>query len=97
MSEKCKPEAFSDTYRDDLMKRIQQKVKAGQTHALTEPEEEAAERPTGGAKVVDLMSLLEKSLAQKGGGASDGAARATKRKHSSARRRTANPRTARRA
>ncbi len=47
MSEKWKPEAFSDTYRDDLMKRIQQKVKAGQTHTLTEPEEEAAERPTG--------------------------------------------------
>ena len=40
MTEKWKPEAFSDTYRDDLMKRIEQKVKAGQTHTLTEPEEE---------------------------------------------------------
>jgi len=97
MSEKWKPEVFTDTYRDDLMKRIQQKVKAGQTHTLTEPEEEAAERPTGGAKVVDLMSLLEKSLAQKGGSSGDTAARATKRKHSAARRRTASPRAARRA
>jgi DNA end-binding protein Ku len=97
MSEKWKPEAFTDTYRDDLMKRIQQKVKAGQTHTLTEPEEEGAERPAGGAKVVDLMSLLEKSLAQKGGGASDGAARASKRKHSAARRRSTIPRAARRA
>ncbi len=97
MSEKWKPEVFTDTYRDDLMKRIQQKVKAGQTHTLTEPEEEAADRPTGGGKVVDLMSLLEKSLAQKGGGSSDSAARATKRKHSSARRRSVNPRAARRA
>jgi DNA end-binding protein Ku len=97
MSEKWKPEAFSDTYRDDLMKRIQQKVKAGQTHALTEPEEEATERPTGGGKVVDLMSLLEKSLAQKGGGAADGAARASKRKHSAVRRRTNNARASRRA
>jgi DNA end-binding protein Ku len=95
MSEPWKPEAFTDTYRDDLMKRIEQKVKAGQTHALTEPEEEATERPTGGTKVVDLMSLLEKSLAQKGG--SDTAARASKRKHSAARRRTAQSRTARRA
>jgi DNA end-binding protein Ku len=77
------------------MKRIEQKVKAGQTHTLTEPEEEAAERPTGGGKVVDLMSLLEKSLAQKGG--SPVAARATKRKHAAARRRTSNSRTARRA
>ena len=43
MSEKWKPEAFTDTYRDDLMKRIEQKVKAGQTHTLTEPE---ARRPS---------------------------------------------------
>ena len=97
MSEKWKPEAFGDTYREDLMKRIQQKVKAGETHALTEPEEEAAgERPAGG-KVVDLMSLLEKSLAQKGGGSADTTARASKRKHAAARRRTTNPRAARRA
>jgi DNA end-binding protein Ku len=95
MSEKWKPDVFTDTYRDDLLKRIQQKVKAGQTHTLTEPEEEATERPTGGGKVVDLMSLLEKSLAQKGG--SETSERASKRKHSAARRRTANPRTARRA
>ncbi len=60
MSENWKPEAFTDTYRDDLMKRIEQKVKAGQTHTLTEPEAEAAERATGGGKVVDLMSLLRK-------------------------------------
>jgi DNA end-binding protein Ku len=94
MSEKWKPEVFTDTYRDDLMKRIQQKVKAGQTHTLTEPEEEASGRPAGSGKVVDLMSLLEKSLAQKGGGSPDNAARASKRKHSAARRRSANPRAA---
>jgi hypothetical protein len=41
--------------------------------------------------------LLEKSLAQKGGGASEGAVRASKRKHSAARRRTSVQRTARRA
>ena len=92
MSEKWKPEVFTDTYRDDLMKRIEQKVKAGQTHTLTEPEGEATERATGGGKVVDLMSLLEKSLAQKGG--SPVAERATKRKHSAARRRTGHSRTA---
>ena len=97
MSEKWKPEAFADTYRDDLMKRIHQKVKAGQTHTLTEPEKETTERATGDGKVVDLMSLLEKSLAQKGGGASDGAARASKRKHSAVRRRTTNARATRRA
>jgi len=99
MTEKWHPEQFKDTYRDDLMKRIEQKVKAGQTHTLTEPEAEATERATGGGKVVDLMSLLQRSLDQKsrGGGDGESAARASKRKHSAARRRTANPRAARRA
>ena len=97
MTEKWKPETFSDTYRDDLMKRIQQKVKAGQTHTLTEPEEEAAEqRATGGGKVVDLMSLLQRSLDQKGG-VGEPLTRASNRKHSAVRRRTSNPRASRRA
>jgi DNA end-binding protein Ku len=97
MTEKWKPDAFSDTYRDDLMKRIDDKVKAGQTHTLTEPEAEATERVVGGgAKVVDLMSLLQRSLDQKGG-TSAPAARASKRKHSAARRRTSGARAARRA
>jgi DNA end-binding protein Ku len=97
MTEKWQPDAFKDTYRDDLMKRIEQKVKAGQTHTLTEPEAEATEtRATGGGKVVDLMSLLERSLAQKGG-AAPAAERATKRKHSAVRRRSSVSRTARRA
>jgi len=100
MSEKWKPEAFTDTYRDDLLKRVEQKVKAGQTHTLTEPETETTAKAPGGGKVVDLMSLLEKSLAQKSGGTpgtSETAARASKRKHSAARRRTTNARAARRA
>ncbi len=67
MTEKWQPQAFKDTYRDDLMKRIEQKVKAGQTHALTQPEEEVTEqRAATGGKVVDLMSLLQRSLDQKG-------------------------------
>jgi DNA end-binding protein Ku len=97
MSEIWKPEAFTDTYRDDLMKRIEQKVKAGQTHTLTAPEKEVEERATGGGKVVDLMSLLQRSLEQKGGSAGEGTARATKRKHVAARRRTTNSRAVRRA
>jgi DNA end-binding protein Ku len=83
MSEPWKPETFEDTYKNDLMKRIEQKVKSGQTHALTEPEAEATERATTGGKVVDLMSLLQKSLDQKGArGAGDGAGRRSKLLHS---------------
>jgi len=92
MTEKWQPDQFKDTYRDDLMKRIEQKVKAGQTHTLTEPEAEVTEqREAGGGKVVDLMSLLQRSLDQRGG-SGDTAARASKRKHSAARRRSSSVR-----
>ena len=100
MTEKWQPETFKNTYRDDLMKRIQEKVKAGQTHALTQPEAEVTEqRVAAGGKVVDLMSLLQRSLDQRGRGAGndDSSARATKRKHTAVRRRSSNARAARRA
>ena len=99
MTEKWQPGQFKNTYRDDLMKRIQEKVKSGQTHALTQPDEEAARPRASGGKVVDLMSLLQRSLDQKGSARADDAtaARASKRKHSAARRRTTNTRASRRA
>lgn len=100
MTDGWQPEAFEDTYRHDLMKRIEQKVKAGQTHTLTEPESEAAETRATGGKVVDLMSLLQRSLDQKGSARSadvSSVTRGSKRKHSAARRRSSNARPARRA
>ncbi len=98
MTEDWHPGQFTNTYRDDLMKRIEQKIKSGQTHALTQPEAEVTEQRAPGGKVVDLMSLLERSLEQRGrGAANEGAARASKRKHSAARRRSTNSRAARRA
>jgi DNA end-binding protein Ku len=101
MTEKWTPNAFEDTYREDLMKRIEEKVKAGQTHTLTEPEaDEAKGRAAGGGKVVDLMSLLERSLEKstsRGTASNDTVARASKRKHTAVRRRTSNSRAARRA
>jgi DNA end-binding protein Ku len=100
MTEAWKPDTFHNTYRDDLMKRIEEKVKSGETHALTEPEAGTAASRTGGGKVVDLVSLLQRSLEQKGGArpaAGAAATRGSKRKHSAARRRTTNVRSARRA
>jgi DNA end-binding protein Ku len=57
------PEKFHDTYHEDLLKRIEAKVKAGQTEEITEPEKEA--KPAKGADVIDLMSLLKKSVEAK--------------------------------
>jgi DNA end-binding protein Ku len=63
MAEEWQPEKYKDTYREDLLKRIQQKVKAGQTREITQPEKE--ERAAGGAEVIDLMALLKKSVESK--------------------------------
>jgi len=73
MADQWKPERYHDTYHEDLMKRIEAKIKAGQTEEITEPEKE--ERPAKGAEVVDLMALLRKSVQ---GGGRKGAARAEK-------------------
>jgi DNA end-binding protein Ku len=63
MSEKWKPDKFKDTYREDLLARIEEKVKAGQTEEITEPEKGRKER--AGADVIDLMALLKKSVERK--------------------------------
>jgi DNA end-binding protein Ku len=64
MAEEWQPAKYKDTYREDLLKRIEHKVKAGQTKEITQPEKE--ERPAGGAEVIDLMALLKKSVESKG-------------------------------
>ena len=64
MSDEWQPSKYKDTYREDLVKRIEEKVKAGETEEITEPEKE--ERPAKGADVIDLMSLLKKSVEKKG-------------------------------
>jgi DNA end-binding protein Ku len=63
MSDEWKPEKYKDTYRHDLMKRIEEKVKAGETEEITEPEKERT--PEKGAEVIDLMQLLKKSVEKK--------------------------------
>jgi len=65
MSEHWNPSEFHNTYHEDLMARIEQKIREGETHELTKPEAESKEeRPT--AKVIDLAELLKASLGNKG-------------------------------
>jgi DNA end-binding protein Ku len=63
MAEAWKPEKFKDTYRDDLMARINEKIKQGQTEEITAPEKGGKE--TASADVIDLMALLKKSVERK--------------------------------
>lgn len=60
MASKWDPTKYRDEYRDDVLELIHRKVKAGQTHTILEPEEEAPKRPR--REVVDLMPLLKQSL-----------------------------------
>src|SRR5438067_7576322 len=64
MAGEWQPEKYHDTYHEDLLQRIEAKVKAGETEEITEPAKE--EKATKGAEVIDLMSLLKKSV--EGGG-----------------------------
>jgi DNA end-binding protein Ku len=61
MSAQFQPGHFKDTYRSDLRRRVQEKLRKKQTHALdVEPRESA--RPK--AQVIDLTEALKASLAK---------------------------------
>ena len=64
MADEWQPAKYHDTYHEDLLKRIEQKVKAGETEEITEPEK--GEKEPARADVIDLMALLKKSVAQIG-------------------------------
>jgi DNA end-binding protein Ku len=61
MAEHWKPGDFKNTYHQDLMRRIREKIKAGETKEITEPEKGEATAPRT-AKVIDLAALLQQSL-----------------------------------
>lgn len=62
MAAKWQPEQYTDTYREDLLKLIDEKVKSGQLTTVSETPSEEAEAAPG--KVVDIMSLLKRSMEQ---------------------------------
>jgi len=97
MSEPWHPEHYRDTYTSDLLKRVREKVKAGETRTLTVGEK-APRSDRGDGKVVDLVALLQQSLGRKktAGDAKAPAAVRSARTVSDMRRRAARSRVARR-
>jgi DNA end-binding protein Ku len=63
MSGAFDPAAFEDTYRADLMRRVQEKIRKKETHSLDADTGAQAERPK--AQVIDLMEALKNSLKKK--------------------------------
>jgi len=54
---------FKDTYHEDLMRRIEEKIRKGQTKEITEPDE-SKQAPRKSAQIIDLVALLKESLDQ---------------------------------
>ena len=74
MSSKWNPEKYKDDYREALMEVIEEKVEAGGKEIEEKPKK--APKPT---KVIDLVSVLQKSLDQTG--TKKKAATKSRRKH----------------
>jgi DNA end-binding protein Ku len=64
MSGAFKPERFKDTYRADLKRRIQEKIRKKQWHTMEVEKPAEAVRPK--AQVIDLMAALKASLKHSG-------------------------------
>jgi DNA end-binding protein Ku len=73
MSAPWKPDEYHDTYREDLMRRIEEKVRKRQTHVLT-PKEKIPKEGQKSAQVIDLMAVLKKSLESRSADAKSAAA-----------------------
>ena len=58
-------------FKDEIMRLVDQKVAAGDTESVTQPEPSEEGGSSGGAKIIDLTELLQRSL-RKGGKAAKG-------------------------
>ena len=66
MSESWNPGQYQDTFRQDILTLVKKKVKAKQTHTLTEPDDEGeGTAAIKSSNVVDLMQLLKASIGDK--------------------------------
>lgn len=74
MTGKWTPEKYHDTYRDDLLTLIGEKIAAGRTEEIGEPVTEKTPRR---GEIIDLMALLKRSVEEKSSSAT-GTTRSTR-------------------
>jgi DNA end-binding protein Ku len=60
MSGKWDPDEFHDSFKDEIMKLVKEKVETGDIQTVAQPEEVELQR--GGAQILDLTELLQRSL-----------------------------------
>jgi len=66
MTDRWKPDKYRDTYHEDLMTLIDERIKAGKTEVITEAKSDEKEEQPAKGKVLDLMALLKRSVQAKG-------------------------------
>ena len=91
MAIEWEPAEYHDTYRDDLMKMIEEKASG-----KVKPEPKAGHAPRG-AEVIDFASLLERSLGSRSKSGDGGSRRAANDESHAPRRKTAAAKTRRKA
>jgi DNA end-binding protein Ku len=64
MSGKWHPEEFRDSFKEEIMKLVHEKVETGDIQTVSQPEE--SEAAPGGAQILDLTELLQRSLKKSG-------------------------------
>lgn len=69
MSSTWNPEGYRDSFKDEIMKLVRQKAETGDIQSVVQPER--AETSAGGAQILDLTELLQRSLRKGGGKGSD--------------------------
>jgi len=62
------PEQFTDSFKEQIMQLVQEKIDAGETAQVTQPEPE--ESDSGTARIYDLTEMLQRSLKGRGAGES---------------------------
>ncbi|MGJ7488087.1 Ku protein [Variovorax sp. LT2P21] len=72
MSSDWDPDEFKDSFKDEIMRLVDQKVAAGDTESVTQPEPSEEGGGSSGAKILDLTELLQRSLRKGGKAASKG-------------------------
>lgn len=66
MTDKWKPEKFTDSFKDAILALVEKKAKEGKLETVEQPETDASSGASSGAKIIDLTELLQRSL-RKGG------------------------------
>lgn len=60
MSTSWQADLFTDSFKEQIMGLVKEKIDAGETESVSEPE--VMEQPSSGAKILDLTELLRRSL-----------------------------------